>query len=257
MATRDAALRLAVAHIDLAKAEASQIGGEVAKLTALTIAAIVLVLIAAMLLVLGTSLFLGEWLLGSMGWGIVHGLEACLAVAMALVLLGLGIAAGRIARSLAVGVLVGLIVFVVLYLNWPNQFYAAVREASGVQVDPASAPLIAGAVLIGLVGLIAGIVVAARMHGATAGTRIGVVIGVTLLGAALGAFTAITFNPQVAAGIGITVGYAAWMAAMGMDVARTGIDVEALKLRFTPTQTIETSKETLEWLQRRMPPGIG
>ncbi len=73
----------------------------------------------------------------------------------------------------------------------------------------------------------------------------------------LGAFTAITFGPQVAAGIGIAVGYVGWMAFMGMDVARTGIDVEALKTRFTPTQTIETSKETLEWLQRRMPPGIG
>ena len=44
---------------------------------------------------------------------------------------------------------------------------------------------------------------------------------------------------------------------MVIDVARTGIDVEALKQRFTPTQTIETSKETLEWLQTRMPPGNG
>ena len=44
---------------------------------------------------------------------------------------------------------------------------------------------------------------------------------------------------------------------MAIDVSRTGIDVEALKARFTPTQTIETSKETLEWLQKRMPPGIG
>ena len=44
---------------------------------------------------------------------------------------------------------------------------------------------------------------------------------------------------------------------MGVDVARTGVDVERLKERFYPTQTIETSKETLEWLQKRMPPGIG
>ena len=44
---------------------------------------------------------------------------------------------------------------------------------------------------------------------------------------------------------------------MGIDVARTGIDVEALKHRFIPVQTIDTSKETLEWLQKRMPPGIG
>ena len=44
---------------------------------------------------------------------------------------------------------------------------------------------------------------------------------------------------------------------MAADIARTGVDVEALKARFTPTQTIETSKETLEWLQSKMPPGIG
>ena len=40
---------------------------------------------------------------------------------------------------------------------------------------------------------------------------------------------------------------------MALDVSRTGIDVEALQQRFIPTQTIETSKETLEWLRRRMP----
>jgi hypothetical protein len=40
-------------------------------------------------------------------------------------------------------------------------------------------------------------------------------------------------------------------------VSRTGIDVEALRRRFTPVQTIDTTKETLEWLQKRMPPGIG
>jgi hypothetical protein len=44
---------------------------------------------------------------------------------------------------------------------------------------------------------------------------------------------------------------------MGIDVVRTGIDTETLKRRFYPSQTIDTSKETLEWLQKRMPPGIG
>ena len=79
----------------------------------------------------------------------------------------------------------------------------------------------------------------------------------TVLGVLLGAFTAITFGPQVGAGIGITLGYVTWMVLMGIDVMRTGIDVEALKQRFYPGQTIDTSKETLEWLQKRMPPGIG
>ena len=107
-----------------------------------------------------------------------------------------------------------------------------------------------------LIGLIVGIVVAVRMS-ASGGGRFVAIAGLTVLGAALGAFTAITFGPQVGAAIGITIGYVAWMALMGADAARTGIDVEALKNRFTPVQTIETSKETLEWLQKRMPPGIG
>ena len=69
--------------------------------------------------------------------------------------------------------------------------------------------------------------------------------------------TAWAIQGLVAAGVGIAVGYITWIALMGIDVSRTGVDVEALKARFTPTQTIETSKETLEWLQKRMPPGIG
>jgi hypothetical protein len=40
---------------------------------------------------------------------------------------------------------------------------------------------------------------------------------------------------------------------MAVDASRTGIDVEGLQARFTPTQTIEISKETLEWLKRRLP----
>ena len=44
---------------------------------------------------------------------------------------------------------------------------------------------------------------------------------------------------------------------MGADIARTGVDTDALEARFYPTQTIETSKETLAWLQSKMPPGTG
>jgi hypothetical protein len=104
-----------------------------------------------------------------------------------------------------------------------------------------------------LIGLIVGIIAAFRMTS----SRFVAIAGLVVLGAIFGAFTSITFVAQVAAGIGITVAYLAWIGLMALDVSRTGIDVEALKARFTPTQTIETSKETLEWLQKRMPPGIG
>ncbi len=69
----------------------------------------------------------------------------------------------------------------------------------------------------------------------TAGGRGATIVGVVLVGILLGAFTAITFAPQVGAAIGVTVTYIAWMALMGADVARTGVDVEALKDPLLPS----------------------
>ena len=249
-------MALVIAHIDLAKAEAGAIAGEVGRVAALGALAIALVIFAVFLLVIGLSLGIGEWVLGSMGWGVVHGVELFLAVAMAAILLAVGIAPARIVRALAGGIVVGLVIGVALALNLPNQAYAAIGDATGLPVDPGIRPLVVGLLIGGFIGLIAGLFAAAQMN-AAAGGRFAALAGLTVLGFALGAFTAITFGPQVGAGIGITVGYLTWMALMGADVARTGIDVEALKNRFYPVQTIDTGKETLEWLQKRMPPGIG
>ena len=245
------------AHIDLAKAEAGAIAGQVGQLLALSALAFLLVVFAVFLLVIGASLGLGEWILGSMGWGVIHGVLLFLSVAMAAVLFGLGIAGGRIVRSLAAGIAIGILVGLILGLHLPNRLYTAIGDATALAVDPGIRPLVVGILVGGLIGLLAGIVLAVRMGGAPGSRRFVAIAGLTVLGVALGAFTAITFSPQIAAGIGITVAYVMWMVLMGMDVARTGIDVEALKQQFMPSQTIETSKETLEWLQKRMPPGIG
>lgn len=249
-------MALVIAHIDLAKAEAGAIAGEVGRVAALGALAIALVIFAVFLFVIGLSLGIGEWALGSMGWGVIHGVLLFLSVAMAAVLGAVGIAPRRLVRALVGGVVAGLVVGIALGLNLPNQAYAAIGDATGLAVDPGIRPLVVGMLLGGLIGLIAGIVVAFRMSGERGG-RFVALAGLTVLGVALGAFTSITFGPQVGAGIGITVGYLTWMALMGADVARTGIDMEALKNRFYPVQTIDTSKETLEWLQKRMPPGIG
>jgi hypothetical protein len=245
-----------LAHIDLAKAETSAIGTEIGRVAALGGLAFLLVVFAVFLLVIGISLGLGEWLLGSMGWGVIDGVLAFLAVAMAAVLFALGISGRRIGLAFLGGVLVGILVGVVLGLGLLNQLYAAIGDALAIAVDPGIRPLVVGVLLGGFVGLIGGIVAAVSIS-ASGGGRFTALAGLTVLGVAIGAFTAITFGPQVGAAIGITVGYIAWIAFMGLDVARTGIDQEALKNRFTPVQTIETSKETLEWLQKRMPPGIG
>jgi len=245
-----------MAHVELAKTEAGAIAGEVGRVAALGALALVLVIFAVFLLVIGISLAIGEWILGSMGWGVIDGVLLFLSVAMAAVLLGVGISGRRIGGSLIAAVVIGIVVGVVLGLDLLNQAYKAIGDTTELAVDPGVRPLVVGVLLGGLVGLIAGVITAVRMS-ASGGGRFVAWAGLTVLGVALGAFTAITFPPQVGAGIGITVGYLAWMLLMGLDVRRTGIDVEALKRRFTPDQTIETSKETLEWLQKRMPPGIG
>jgi hypothetical protein len=246
-------MRLVMAHVDLARTEMAEIGGKIAQVAGLIGAAVVLVIAALSLLILGTALFLGEWILGSLGWGVLHGVLAFVAIAMTCVLVALGISARRIVGAFAVSVLVGIAVGVVLGLHLPNQAYTAIGDATLVGIEPGVRPLVVGMIVVGVLGLLLGLLAAWRAKGSLGGAAFAGLLG----GVALGAFTAITFGPQPAAGVGIAVGYITWIALMGIDVSRTGVDVEALKARFTPTQTIETSKETLEWLQKRMPPGIG
>jgi hypothetical protein len=251
--TRDAGMRLVTAHIDLAKAEAQAIGGEVARVAGLIGIAVAIVLMAGILAVVGTSLFLAEWLFGSMGWGVLHGLLLFLGIAVACVLAAVGVSGGRLGRDFAVAVLIGLLVAVLMAFALPNRAYTQVGEQLLSGIEPGVRPLVVGVVIWAVVGLLGGIVVGLRMDGGAAVAA----FGGAVVGALLGAVSAIDAGANVGVAIGITVGYVAWIAAMAVDVAGTGVDTEALKARFTPTQTIETSKETLAWLQSKMPPGIG
>jgi len=231
------------------------IAGEIGRLIGLVAAAIAVLLLAGLLFIVGTSLFLGEWLLGSIGWGVLEGFLFLVAIAVAAVLLAVGVAGGRLARSFVVGLVVALVVGVALGLEWPNQAYAAAGEAARLNVAEGDRPLVVGLLGGALVGMLIGFAAAVRIG--SGGGRVGAIVGLAIAGALVGAFSAITFGPQVGAGVGITVGYLTWIALMLADVARQGVDFEGMKDRFYPTQSIETGKETLEWLQKRMPPGIG
>ena len=245
-----------MAHVELAKAEAAEIGGQIARVAGLIGGAVALVLFALTLLVIGSSLFFGEWLLGSMGWGVLHGILLFVGVAVAFSLAAVGIAGDRLARAFALGAVVAVVVALLYGLALTNQLFATIARNAFPGLDPATAPLVVGLAIGAIVGLVIGLVIAFRAIG-DGGGRAAAVFGGLLAGAALGAFSAISFQVQIGIGIGIAVGYVAWIALMAIDVSRTGVDVEALQARFTPTRTIETSKETLEWLQKRMPPGIG
>jgi hypothetical protein len=242
-----------MAHVDLAKEEASEIGREAGRFAGLVAAAVALVIMAAFLAIIGTSLFLGEWLLGSLGWGVLHGVLLFVSAAVGLVLLALGVSPVRIGRALLIAVIVAVIASVILGLGLLNQAYTSIGDSLGVAVTPDLRPLVVGVVLGGIVGLVVGLAFAFQ---ATT-NRFVMIAGGIVFGVLVGALTSITYGPQVGTGIGVTIGYLTWAGLMGIDIQRTGIDMDALKARFTPTQTIDTSKETLEWLKQRTPRGNG
>jgi hypothetical protein len=179
-ATFRAGKRLLNAHVNLAKAEAGEIAAEVGRMVALIALALGMLLTVGILFLVGLPLFLGEWLLGSIGWGVLLGTFLLIDLAVVVLLAALGVGRGR-------------------------QFAAW------------------------LVGLILGVA----------------------LGAVLWTWTELPQTVDVA--FGIWLGLVAWPIAAGIFVARSGIDGEALKQRFVPDQTIEMTKETIEWAKARMP----
>ena len=255
-ATREAAYRLAMAHLDLAKAEAGAIGGQVARAAGLIGGAIVLVLFIVFLVLLGMTLWTAETLLGSMGWGILHGFLMYGGIAVAFVLAAVGMSGRRIGGALFVAILVGVVLSIVFALQLPNQLYARIGDALLPNVEAGVRPLVVGALFWAILGLLGAIAIG-RGSGASGGAWVGVGLLGILVGALIGAITAITYQVQVAVGLGAAIGWATWSVLMIIDISRTGIDIDVLKARFTPTMTIETSKETLEWLQSKLPPGIG
>jgi hypothetical protein len=321
-ATRDSAKRLVDAHLELARAEFEEIGDAIKRAAALGGVAIAALIVAGLLATVGTPLFLGEWIFGSIGWGLLHGLLLLVAVAAAAGLAAVGTESTRIGRSFLLAVLIGVVVAIVLGLNLTNRGWSAVGDALVPAVAADSRPLVAAlvslpivaGVLIGLLSLLRSLgggdaagsdrpSVGARLGmglpaaayvgwlvgfgyaystgasmpdwrifaSAAAGVVVsevvlvivgrwrpgfdlltGLTIGV-VLGLVLAFLTAIAFSRRVGAAMGVTIGLLAWPALMAADFAARGIDVDALKDRFIPKQTIDMTKETIEWARARMP----
>jgi hypothetical protein len=215
--------------------------------------AVAVLILAGLIVPIGLSLFIGEWLFGSIGWGVLHGPLFLIGIGIACVLAALGIGAGRIGRDLLVAVIIGVVVGVVLGLDLTNQGWTRLGDAIAGNIEPGIRPLAVGAgvsaAVLGVLGLLLGL-----WRGGL-GAAVGGLVGGAILGAILGAFTAIAMGPRVGAAVGITVALVAWPALMGATIARTGVDTDALKARFWPTETIDTTKETIEWLRQRTPLG--
>ena len=248
--TVSAVKRLVSAHVNLAKAEAGDIVGEVKRMVALAGMAIGVLVLAGILLFVGLLLFLGEWLFGSIGWGVLLGTVLLIDIALMALLLALDVKGGRVTASLLIAAVVGTAIGVVLALNLTNRGWTALGDSVAVAYDPSTrAVLLAlgtSAAVVGILGFLAGI------RGGL-GSGIAGLIGGALVGLALGGLTVIAIPANVGAAIGVLVALIAWPVLAGRDLMRTGVDGEALMKRFTPTETIELTKETIEWVRARTP----
>lgn len=211
-------------------------------------------LFALTLIAIGSFLWAGEWLFGSMGWGVVHGTGLSAAIIVACVGLILAERSGTIVRDAVVSVIVGVLLSIELGLALTNAAWAEVTKA----VAPSSiAPewqllvvaVVASAAILGIIGLLVGAV-----RGGIGGSFRGLILG-AIVGAAIGAFTAITFGWQVGIALGVTAVFVVFIALQAIGIARRGVDPAAFQARFYPTQTIETAKETMEWLKAQSPAG--
>ena len=259
-ATKAAGYRLVTAHVALARAELEDILAEVKKVAVLIGVAVALVLFAGILFLVGTSLFLGEWLFGSMGWGILHDTELSIALAIMCILVALDVPVSRLARGAAIAALIGLVIAVVGGLQLANRLWEAIGVAAAPALAPATRPLVVGmavgAGLGAIVGLLGGTETGGgRSIGGVLKSAIGWTILGGLAGAVVGAVSAVTFSWQVAAGLGIAVGLGIWVILCVLEVIRGGIDFEAWSRKFYPSQSIESAKETIEWVRERTPLG--
>ncbi len=242
---------MARAHIALGRAEADAIKGEVAYAAAFVGMAIAVLLLLGIFLPVATMLFLGEWLFGSIGWGILLGAELLIALAATSVVVGLRLR-GPVPAAIT-GVIVGIVAFVVFGASWFNRLWTMLGDNANLAIDAAYRPLVVAVVVVAVIAAVVGFIAGARAAGA-GGAILGL-LGGLVVGALIGAFLSYDFGWRVGAALGFATAYAVYLGVLGGRVVAGGIDFETIKLRFWPQQSIDTAKETIEWAKARNPLG--
>ncbi len=241
--TRSALVGLISAHVNLAKAEFGEIGGQIKRAAALGGIALVLLFLTAILVTIGTVLFVDEAVFHSIGWGVLHGTEFFIGVAVLLVLAIIDLGWIRAFGAFLVALVVGLAVTGLFAADWT----AVSHNNSGLPGALAIAVL-AGIVLFGVLGAVLG----ASFGRGAAGA--GLVAGV-VIGGLLGLLASSHPGLRVSVALGVAALLLFWPLCAAVLVFRHGIDMDKLKTRFVPVQTIATTKETIEWVREQMPLG--
>ncbi len=211
-----------------------------------------MLLFAGMLASVGTALFVGEWVFGSLGWGALLGSQLAVAIAVAAGIRALEPKA-PVGGPLVLALLLGAVVAVLLGLHLPNQAWDQLGTSVAPDLAPVTRPLVVGVVVVGAACALLGLIGGAAVGGV--GAAIGLLVVGAILGAGIGAISAITFTRHVGVAVGLAVFLGLWPVFSAMGLFRHGVSSEALRARFWPEATIATTKETIEWARERMPLG--
>lgn len=242
--------RLADAHIELLRAELAVAGRELGIVIAMAVGILVLAVVAGLLLAIGSFLFVGEWLFGSMAWGILHGVLFLVAL---IVPLALDLAGGR-RDAFVRGLVTALVVTLGLWLLFASNVLrdTAVNVGRSLEaslaIEPALLPtlvgLVAGAVVLGVALLIVGL----RAGGALRLLLVGLFVG-ALVGAILGS---VTFDTKGALAVALTIGLVAWIAVTVLVAVRMGFDPEARYEAMVPRESMAMAQDTKTFLERQL-----
>ena len=241
--TRSALIGLITAHVNLARAEFAEIAGQLKRAAAFGGIALLLLFLGAILATIGTVLFVGEVVFHSIGWGVLLGSELFIGVAALLVLAIIDLSRVRAFWSFVTALAVGLAVTGVFAVDWA----AVSRNNTGLPGGLVLAVL-TGVVVFGLLGAALGVSFGRGV--AAAGLVAGIVFG-----GLLGALASAHLGLRVSVALGLAALLLFWPICAAVLVFRHGIDMGKLKDRFVPVQTIETTKETIEWVREQMPLG--
>ncbi len=252
---RAAFMRMLEAHLALLRAELAVVGQELGIIVGLAAGALVLLLVALLLLYIGGWLFFGDWLFGSMGWGIIHGTLLNVAI---IGLIAVNLAGGSQRGyfvGLFVGVVVGLAVGVVLSFNigndlaeWGADLFEAPQSLDENWV-PTLLGLIVGVVVTGAVALTIGWW--KRLRGRP---LLWTVLAAAAAGGFAGALVASTRydNPDGVGGLAIMLGLLTWIIVGALLAYWQGFDPEARYEGLIPRRSIESLEVSRDFLKAQL-----
>lgn len=246
--TRAAAQGLLNAHIALLKAELEAAIREVAIIAGLAALALVLVILMLILIWVGTWLFLGEWLFGSMGWGILHGTLFTIAL---IVPIGLNLAGGSVgawARAFVISLVIASALSLLFAFNVLRNSAVWLGEQlqPSLSLAPSALPTL-GAAIVG--ALVVTILLVVLLRPVNLVVR---VVGGLVLGLILGAiFGSVTFDTKGAIAVSVTVALIAWIALSAALALRRGIDPRARYEKLIPRASMAQFAATRAYVEQQ------